>query len=202
MRATILVAMVREKENHGPTRSIVKQVEREFAAQGHPVSLNTKTVDCYMQNDLIGCAPLTSGYEGVIPKAAFNLLVLAIELFIQIKQLNSDVIVRKQLLIVLNELCGIKSDICVKENMLERVMAATTISLYVNIAVAIEERRLMWTTYNNLFKWFMSFKAFLLKYGFATPGNDSKHHLIFNKAMLQRILNADETEILLDGSNT
>jgi hypothetical protein len=118
MRATILVAAAREKENHGPTWSIVKQVEHKFAAQGHPVSLNTKTVNRYVRNDMVGCAPLMRGYEGAIPKAAFDLLVLAIESFIQIKQLNSKVIVRKQLLIVLNELCGIKSDIRVKENML------------------------------------------------------------------------------------
>jgi hypothetical protein len=155
MCARTLVAMAREKENHGLNRSIVKPVERKFAAQDHPVSLNTKTVNCYVQNNMVGCTPLMRGYKDIIPKAAFDLLVLAVESFILIKQLNSKVIVQKQLLIVLNELCGIKSDICVKENMLERVMAATTILLNVNIMVAIEERCLMWITNDNLFKWFM-----------------------------------------------
>jgi hypothetical protein len=151
---------------------------------------------------MVGCAPLTRGYEGITPKAAFDLLVLAIKLFIQIMQLNSKVIVRKQLLIVLNELCGIKLDIHMKENMLRRLMAATTVSLNVNVAGAVKERRLMWTMYNNLFKWFLLFKAFLLKYGFASPGNDSKHHQIFDEAMLQCIIKVNKTKILLDGSNT
>jgi hypothetical protein len=155
-----------------------------------------------MQNDMVMCTPLMRGYEGVIPKAAFDLLVLTVESFIQIEQLNSKVIMWKQLLIVLNKLCGIKLDIRVKENMLEWVMAATMVSLNANVAVAIKERRLMWTTYDNLFNWFMLFKAFLLKYGFATPGNDSKHHPIFNKAMLRCIINVNKTKILLDGSNT
>ncbi len=67
--------------------------------------------------------------------------------------------------------------------------------------MAIKERRLMWMTYDNLFKWFMLFKAFLLKYGFATLWNNSKHHLIFNKRMLRCILNVNEIKILLNGSN-
>jgi hypothetical protein len=99
---------------------------------------------------MVGCTPLLRGYKGVILKAAFNLLVLAVESFIQIKQLNSEVIVQKQLLILLNELCGIKLDIHVKENMLEQVMAAMTVSLIINVAGAINKRCLMWTTYNNL----------------------------------------------------
>jgi hypothetical protein len=115
MHATIRVAAAWEKKNHAPRQSILKQVERGFAARGHPVSLNTKTVNCYMRNYMVGCAPLLRGYEGIIPKAAFNLLVLTVESFIQIKQLNSKVIMRKQLLIVLNEPRGIKLDIHMKE---------------------------------------------------------------------------------------
>jgi hypothetical protein len=42
---------------------------------------------------MIGSAPLARGYEGIIPKAAFKLLALAIESFMQIKQLNCEVIV-------------------------------------------------------------------------------------------------------------
>ncbi len=58
----------------------------------------------------------------------------------------------------------------------------------------------MWMTYDNLFKWFMSFKAFVLKYGFAIPGKDSKHHPIINEAMQQHIINVNKTKILLNGS--
>jgi hypothetical protein len=78
MRAMILVVVAREKENHGPMWSILKQVERKFAVQGHPVPFNTETVNRYVQNDMVGCAPLLRGYKGIIPKAAFDLFVLAV----------------------------------------------------------------------------------------------------------------------------
>jgi hypothetical protein len=71
-----------------------------------------------------------------------------------------------------------------KENIIKRVMAVMGVSPNVNIVVAVNEKCLMWTMYNNLFKRFILFKAFLINYGFATPRNDSKHHPIFNERML------------------
>ena len=56
----------------------------------------------------------------------------------------------KQLLVVVNKLCGIASGDRTKENMLERVMRLTTVSLDVTITPAVEERRLLWTTHDNL----------------------------------------------------
>ena len=75
----------------------------------------------------VGSAPLARGYEGIIPKAIFKLLVLAVESFIKIKQVNCEVIVQKQLLVAVNKLCGIASGDRIKENMLERVMRSTTV---------------------------------------------------------------------------
>ncbi len=77
---------------------------------------------------MIGSALLARGCKGIIPKAGFKLLVLAFELFIQIKQVNCKVIVWKQLLVVVNEMRRIKSIDQIKENMLEWVMRATTVS--------------------------------------------------------------------------
>ena len=126
------------------------------------------TVNRYIQNDMVGSAPLARGYEGIIPKAIFKLLVLAIKSFIQIKQVNCEVIVRKQLLVAVNKLCGITSGDHIKENMLERVMQLTTVSLDVTITPAVKKRRLLCTTRDNLHTWFLGFKEFLLKFGFAT----------------------------------
>jgi len=69
-------------------QSIITEVEEEFRARGFEVPLSKTTVNRYVWNDMIRSAPLTRGYEGIIPKAAFKLLVLAVELYIQIKQLN------------------------------------------------------------------------------------------------------------------
>jgi hypothetical protein len=129
-RATTLVAAEREqeKENALPTATVIAQVEGEFKACGFAVKLTKSTVNRYVWRDMVGTAPLTRGYEGIIPKAVFKLLVLAVESFIQIKQVNCEVIPRKQLLVTVNKLCGIASSgNRIKENMLERVIEEATV---------------------------------------------------------------------------
>jgi len=76
-----------------------------------------------------------------------------------------------------------------------------TVSLDVTIAPEVKERRLLWTTGNNLHTWFLGFKEFLLKFGFATL-KDNTGELIFSPEMLHWIINVDETKASLDGSNT
>jgi hypothetical protein len=156
--------------------------------------------NCYVRNDMIGSAPLARGYEGIIPKAAFKLLVLAVESYIQIKQLNCEVIVWQQLLVVVNKMCGIASIDRIKENMLDRVMRSTPVSFDAIVAPPVEERRLLWTTYDNLHTWFMSFKEFCFKFEFAMPNCNGE--AVFSPEMLRRIGNVDETELSLDGSET
>ena len=190
-----------ETENARPTATVIPQVKGEFKARGFAVSLAKSTVNRYIQNvDMVGSAPLASGYEGIIPKAIFKLLVLAVESFIKIKQVNCEVIVQKQLLVAVNKLCGIASGDRIKENMLERVLRLTTVSLDVTITPAVKERMLLWTTRDNLHTWFLGFKEFLLKFGLATL-NDNTRELIFSPKMLRPIINVDETKASLDGSN-
>ena len=87
----MLVAAERneEEENARPTATVITQVEGEFKARGFAVSLAKSTVNCYIQNDMVRSAPLARGYEGIIPKAIFKLLILAVESFIQIKRCRS-----------------------------------------------------------------------------------------------------------------
>ena len=159
----------REKENACLTLSIITKVEGEFPARGFEVSMSKATVNCYVWNEMIGSAPFARGYEGIIPKAAFKLLVLAVESFMQIKQLNCKVIVQKQLLVVVNKMCSIASIDSIKENMLDGLMRLMPVSFEAIVAPPVEERRLIWTTYDNLHTWFMSFKEFCIKFEFATP---------------------------------
>jgi hypothetical protein len=136
-----------------------------------------------------------------MPHAAFELLVIAAESFIQIKGVNKDHIERNTLMIMFNKLCGVTSSMGrVKENMFERVMRATNVSLNASVSPVVEDRRVRWTTYSNLHAWFVSFKAFLIEFGFATIGGNSM--LVISEAMLRRIANVDEMEVSLDGSKT
>jgi hypothetical protein len=96
-RVTTLIAAEREqeKENACPTASVIAQVKEEFKARGFAVKLAKSTVNRYIQNGMVKTAPLAiaRGYEGIIPKAVFKLLVLAVKSFNQIKQVNCEVIV-------------------------------------------------------------------------------------------------------------
>ena len=152
---------------------------------------------------MAGQEPLKRGYEGILPAYAFKLLVIAAESHIQTQQLNGITVGQKMLISLFNAVCNITLDGKSKEsdNMFERVMKSRSVTLNADVAAAIEERRLLWTNYDNLFTWFIHFKAFLIKFKFC--GYDKETGTInFTLEQLHRIVNIDETEISLDGSKT
>ncbi len=55
---------------------------------------------------MVGTFPLAQGYEGTIPRHAFNLLVLTVESLIQINQGNSVVVEQSHILTKINECSG------------------------------------------------------------------------------------------------
>ncbi len=86
-RATTLVAKERakEKENRRTTAEVILQAEGEFRAWGFPVTMSKPTINRYVALNMIGTFPLARGYEGAMPHAAFELLVIATESFIRKK---------------------------------------------------------------------------------------------------------------------
>jgi hypothetical protein len=135
-RATTLVVEERakEKENRRTTAEVIEQVEGEFRAHIFPVMLSKPTINRHVVLNMIGTCPLARGYEEAMPHAAFELLVLAKESFIKIKQVNSEKITRNMLMIMFNKLCGVtSSEKRVKETMFERVMRTTNVSLNASV---------------------------------------------------------------------
>jgi hypothetical protein len=53
------------------------------------VTLSKNTINQYVAHGMLGTFPLVRGYEGMMPKHSFQLLVLAVESFIQISNVNS-----------------------------------------------------------------------------------------------------------------
>ena len=109
-------------------------------------------------------------------------------------------IVWKQLLVVIHKMCGIASIDRIKENMLDRAMRLTPVSVDAIVVPPVEERGLLWTTYDNLHTWFMSFKEFCFKFKFATPNCNGD--AVFLPETLRRVANVDETDFSLDGIDT
>ncbi len=85
-RATTLVAKERAmlKEDRQTTVQVIVQVEGEFRAWGYGMTLSKNTINRYVDLNMIGTFPLACGYKGMMTKHAFELLVLAVELYIQI----------------------------------------------------------------------------------------------------------------------
>ncbi len=67
----------------------------------------------------------------------------------------------------------------------------------------VEMRRQIWTTYINLNDWFDSWERFLVSHGFAAEITDESgtKEIIFTDDQKRRIINVDETNLSLDGSD-
>ncbi len=191
-RATTLIAKERAlpKEVRRSTAQVIAQAEGEFRAQGHGATLNKTTINQYVQLGMVGTFPIAQGYCGTIPRHAFDLLVLAIDLFIQINNFNSVVKERKELILLVNMCCGVPPAECSKKHsVFDRVMRSTNVPMNADVSPLVEERRLQWTMWPNLIKWFKNSKAFLVKFDFAGVGDDEE--LTFKEEQLHRIKNID-----------
>ena len=62
-----------------------------------------------------------------------------------------------------------------------------------------EDRRIRWTTFQNIDLWFDGWQNFLVAHGFGTI--DENGELVLEDFAASRIINMDETCISLDGSN-
>jgi len=147
--ATTLIAEERAKPNEDcrMTAQEIAQVEGEFSARGYGVTLSKNTINRYVALGMVGTFPLARGYEGTMPRHAFELLVLAVESYVQICNVNSIDAKRSTLMMAVNTCCGVAPAECrTTHSVYDRVMKSTNVSLNANVSPAVEERRIRWTT--------------------------------------------------------
>ena len=82
---------------------------------------------------------------------------------------------------------------------LNRVIRDTATDINAEKMNCAEDRRIHWTTFQNLDLWF-GWEMFVVEYGFVTINSDGS--LYFPDKMKARIINMDETCLSLDGSNS
>jgi hypothetical protein len=85
-------------------------------------------------------------------------------------------------------------------NLIDRVVRDTATDIHAAKLNCAEDRRIRWTMYQNLDLWFNSWEAFVVEYGFTTINQNGQLH--FDEKMKMRVLNLDETNMSLDGSNS
>jgi len=154
------------------TVQVIAQVKGEFRAQGYGMTLSKNTINRYVALGMVGMFPLARGYKGTMPRHAFDLLVLAVELYIQVCQVNSIVAEWLQLMMAVNTCCGVASAECrTKHSVYDRVMRSRSISFNADASPPVKERRVRWMTYSNLDTWFVICWVFLVEFDFASFGD-------------------------------
>ena len=142
-RATTFVAeeRMKPKENRQMTAQVIAQVEGEFRAWGYGVTLSKNTINWYVALGMLGTCPLIHGYKGMMPKHAFELFVLTVELSIQISNVNSVDGKRSTLMMAVNTCCGVVPAECrVKHSLYDQVMKSTKMWLNADVSPGVEER--------------------------------------------------------------
>jgi hypothetical protein len=135
---------MKPKENLRTTVQVIAQVEGEFRARGYGVTLSKNTINRYVALGMLCTFPLVRGYEGMMPKHAFELLVLAVESFVQISNVNSIDAKRSKLMMAGNMCCGVAPAECrAKHSLYDQVIKSTIVSLNADVSPAVEERRTM-----------------------------------------------------------
>ena len=123
---------------------MIAQVKGEFRVRGYGVTLSKNTINRYVQLGMVGTFPLARGYEGTMPRHAFNLHGLVVVSYIQINNVNSIVVIeRSQLIMAVNTCCSVPPSECsTKHSVYDRVMRLTNVSLNADMSPPVEERRL------------------------------------------------------------
>ena len=94
--ATKLVAKERKKEKgegeiYWTTQEIIDRMEGELTARDFPLILPRLTINKYVADGHVGEFPVMQGMEGLMPQQCFDVLVLVVESFMQISQVNNGV---------------------------------------------------------------------------------------------------------------
>ncbi|KAL7547200.1 hypothetical protein ACHAWF_012800 [Thalassiosira exigua] len=131
-------------------------------------------------------------------------LATAFETFIRIKQLNGQGGVdntQRSLMMWVNEVVGNAGSVF---SLFKRLIREIAIDLLAAKSKCDEERRILWTTYNNLKMWFQNWERDLIELGFAEVAQDHPEwengEVFIPPEQMNNIINSDEMCLSLDGS--
>ena len=164
--ATAWYARKKAKGRDGLSASAISNKVKE---QFDGIGPSTRTIQTYVKDGLIDTSPKKMGTKGNLPLPAFNTICTAFHSFVTIHQINGKggELNRRRLWDRVNRVLG-KDGMDISYKMLDRILAETAVELHSSKVNGVEERRILWTTYNNLNMWFGNWKVDLLNLGFVT----------------------------------
>jgi len=194
-RCTSLYAEEKAKPNGMSADQVRACVLKEYEAKCVP---SAKTIKRYVDDGKAGISPKKKGRPSTnIQESTFLILCNAYESFVRINQINGTTTPREILAAKIKAVIG-KTEIC-SFKLLDRIIKETALDFLASKSESVEQRRILWTSYNNLKMWFNSWCEAIEVLGFAE--RDEKGELFIPLEQLARILNIDETCLSMDGSS-
>ena len=184
----------KRKKNGRSAQQVVDRINSQRNS-----NLNKRTIQHHVKLGNIGVSPTKRGPNpGNLSNKTWACLKDAFVSYIEINQANGDTHknTRQDLKPLVNKAIDSKSD---SWNMVDRLLDHTGVNLNATVNRAAEERRVRWCTYRNLKMWFGKWRQRLEELGFGYTDDDGK--FVIPEDQLRRILNLDETNLSVDGSN-
>jgi len=142
---------------------------------------------------------MQSGPKRKMPKEDLDALSSALNTWLAIGQINGDPERKTEdMLRAIDEV--IKNKKIVKSwTIYQHYKKENAALLQLSKEEVQEYRRIMWTTHANLSDWFDAWEVFCVSQGFATKNSNGE--VLFTEEQMRRIINVDETNFSLDGSD-
>ena len=193
-RATTRYAEEKAKPKGLSAQKVCDEIEAEYQ-----VTFGQRRIQTYVKNGEIGTSPRKTGNPGTIADYIFQLLCTATESFMKINQLNGQNVknTRKKLSARVIQVMGKEKNVSM--HLIDRILKETAVDILSKVCDNVEDRRVRWTTYNNLKSWFDNWARDLEDLGFAV--RNELEELYIPEEQLARILNLDESCLSMDGSN-
>ena len=174
-------------------------------------NIQEKTVRRHALMNIVDGVPRTGrGRISVIPWEVESALVRAMRSYIELTNAEMKKKPNRQNLIKLLEVCLQSGGTEIKryDCLYNRLMVKLADKVHVNTTSSkMEQRRLEWTTFQNINKWFDSLKEFFVKNKFARVATEEdklkgvEGELVFLESQTHRIINLDESEVSTDGTS-
>lgn len=190
-------------EPHKTAIEVVSIINNKIEYKNIIKPLCDRTVRHYVQNGIIGVTPPRRGCPGLIPLAAYNALLEAVKSYISIKQASgAHEITKREMSIQVNDVINSHPDENRKNaKLLNRLQKDFGVEFNFGKTLKVEDRRVKWTTHQNLKMWGDQTKNVIIELGFgreSTAEDNVSGEIFFFEGQMERIVNFDETRITTD----
>lgn len=189
-----------KKKPKGEDGKLSAEAVTDSVNEMYETDLKCRTIERYVLNGQIGTSSICQGKPSHIPEYMFKTIASAFESYIKINQVNgkNNMNTFNALRFRVQKACHLETT-GASTNLMHRLLAETAVDILGTSCDTVEERRILWTTYNNLKCWFLNWGNDLVELGFAHKNLDGD--IVIPEEQLGRIVNFDETCLSLDGSN-